>query len=91
MILLPMPGTARLDHLGPALGATVGEVEVHRFPDGEVRVRLSGAMNGEDVVLLAALDRPDARLLALLFAAATARELGAATVGLVAPYLPYLR
>jgi len=91
MILLPMPGTARLDRLGPALGASVGEVAVHRFPDGEVRVRLTDALDGEDVVLLAALDRPDARLLPLLFAAATAHELGAVSVGLVAPYLPYLR
>lgn len=91
MILLRMPGTARLDRLGPALGASIGEVAVHRFPDGEVRVRLTGALDGEDVVLLAALDRPDERLLATLFAAATARDLGAVSVGLVAPYLPYLR
>ena len=91
MILLPMPGTRRLDRLAPALGAAVGDVEVHRFPDGEVRVRLTDGVDGEDVVLLAELDRPDERLLALLFAAATARDLGAVSVGLVAPYLPYLR
>jgi ribose-phosphate pyrophosphokinase len=41
--------------------------------------------------LACTLDRPDEKILALLFAAATARELGAARIGLVAPYLAYLR
>jgi ribose-phosphate pyrophosphokinase len=43
------------------------------------------------VVLVATLDRPDAKLLPLAFAAKTARELGAESVALVAPYLAYMR
>ena len=54
-------------------------------------MRLTGTVEGEDVVLVAGLDRPDDKVLPLLFAAATARDLGATSVGLVAPYLPYLR
>jgi ribose-phosphate pyrophosphokinase len=91
MIILPMPGCERLGRIGLAPEVAVGAVEVHRFPDGEARVRLAGALNGEEVILVAALDRPDEKILPVLFAAATARELGAASVGLVAPYLPYLR
>jgi hypothetical protein len=37
------------------------------------------------------LNAPDDKTLALLFAARTARELGATSVGLVAPYLAYMR
>jgi ribose-phosphate pyrophosphokinase len=46
---------------------------------------------GQRVVLAAHLDRPDTKALPLLFAADAARELGAQSVGLVAPYLPYMR
>jgi ribose-phosphate pyrophosphokinase len=91
VIVLPMPGCERLGRLARELHGATGAVEVHRFPDGEVRVRLTGTVAGEDVVLVAGLDRPDDKVLPLLFAAATARDLGATSVGLVAPYLPYLR
>ena len=40
-----------------------------------------------DVVLVAGLDKPGDKILPLLFLAATARDLGARKVGLVAPYL----
>lgn len=91
MIVLPMPGSERFGQMGRDLGGTSGLVQVHRFPDGEGRVRLTGAIRGEDVALVAGLERPDEKVVALLFAAATARDLGAVSVGLVAPYLPYLR
>ena len=85
MIILPMPGCERFGRIGLSPEVAVGAVEVHRFPDGEVRVRLAGAVDGEEVILVAALDRPDEKILPVLFAAATARELGAAWVGLVRP------
>jgi ribose-phosphate pyrophosphokinase len=91
MIILPMPGSERLRRVALDLHAGTGLVEVHRFPDGESRVRITGAVSGEDVVLLAGLEHPDDKMLPLIFAAGTARDLGAASVGLVAPYLPYLR
>jgi ribose-phosphate pyrophosphokinase len=64
---------------------------VHRFPDGETVVRLRTGVAGKRVLFLAHLDRPDEKTLPLLFAADAARELGATQVGLVAPYLPYMR
>jgi ribose-phosphate pyrophosphokinase len=54
-------------------------------------VRIGGEVRDGPVIIAAALDRPDQKILPLLLLAATARELGAAEVGLVAPYLPYLR
>jgi ribose-phosphate pyrophosphokinase len=44
-----------------------------------------------DVVIVCTLDHPDAKLLPLLFAGATAKELGAKRVGLIAPYIAYMR
>lgn len=44
-----------------------------------------------DVVLVRSMDRPDPKLLPLVFAADTARDLGAASVARVAPYLCYMR
>jgi ribose-phosphate pyrophosphokinase len=41
--------------------------------------------------MLCTLDHPNDKLLSLLFAAATARELKASPVGLVCPYLAYMR
>jgi ribose-phosphate pyrophosphokinase len=91
MIVFHLPGTERLGRLPFELGASTGEVEIHHFPDGESRLRLLGEVEGKDVVLVGELERPDRKILTLLFAVATARELGARSIGVVAPYLPYMR
>ena len=67
------------------------QLEWRRFPDGESYVRFADDPRGLDLALVCTLNDPDAKALALLFAARTARELGAASVGLVAPYLGYMR
>lgn len=66
-------------------------LELHRFPDQECRPGFGAALDGRAVVLVAQLDQPDAKLFELYLCACTARELGAASVGLVLPYLPYMR
>jgi ribose-phosphate pyrophosphokinase len=91
-LLLALPGNAELaTRLVPLLHAEMGVLTVRRFPDGESYVRLDSPVAGRQVILLCTLDRADAKLLPLLFAANTARELGATQVGLIAPYLAYLR
>lgn len=64
---------------------------LHRFPDGETRVRVDAPLKGEQAVLVCTLDRPDPKLWPLTMAASTLRELGARRVVLVAPYLAYMR
>jgi ribose-phosphate pyrophosphokinase len=54
-------------------------------------VRIGTPVAGRPVVLACTLNEPDSKIAALLFAAATAKELGATRVGLVAPYLAYMR
>lgn len=91
-IILALPGAERLaETLAQQLHCAASTVEAHRFPDGEVVVRLRTAVTGQRVLMVAHLDRPDDKTLALVFAADAARELGALQVGLVAPYLPYMR
>ena len=77
--------------LADALQADTGESDRRRFPDGESYVRLASDVAGRHVVLLCSLDRPDEKVLPLLFAADAVREQGARSVGLAAPYLAYMR
>ncbi len=91
-LLLALPGNETLaTALASRLDAEPGSMTARRFPDEESYLRIQTPVAGRDVILLCTLDRPDAKLLPLLFAAGTARELGAARVGLVAPYLAYMR
>jgi ribose-phosphate pyrophosphokinase len=91
-LLLPMPGNEPLaGKLADLLGWPVGNVETRHFPDGESYVRIATVVNARPVVLVCTLAHPDEKFLQLIFAAATARELGAPSVGLVAPYLAYMR
>lgn len=92
LFVLALPGAERLaETLGACLDAPIGGVMVRSFPDQESHVRLEAEVSGHQVVLAADLHHPDLKLLPLVFAADAARDLGATRVGLVAPYLPYLR
>jgi ribose-phosphate pyrophosphokinase len=91
-IVVPMPGNREIAGLLAAeIGAETGELLVRHFPDGESYLRYETPVEGKSVVLVATLDRPDAKILPLIFAAGTAMDLGASRVGLVAPYLAYMR
>lgn len=68
-----------------------GDYQYRRFPDGESYVRLISDCRDRDLILLGSLNNPDERTLPLWFLADTARELGARSVGLVSPYLAYMR
>jgi ribose-phosphate pyrophosphokinase len=91
-LLYAMPGNEEFAaRLCASLDAELGEFETRQFPDGETYLRLKTPPFGRPVALVCTFDRPDAKFLPLVFAAATARRLGASAVGLVAPYLCYLR
>ena len=91
-VLLPFPPQRPLAQaMAPTLHARVGRLDWRRFPDGESLVTLDAALDGAHVAIMASLDRADRISVPLRFAADTARELGARSVGLVAPYLGYMR
>ena len=73
-----------------AAGLTACVIERHRFPDGELRLRLPEALPAR-VVVWRTLNDPNEKLVELLLVAETARALGARHLSLVAPYLAYMR
>lgn len=92
MLVLALPGAADLAAgLASRLRCEHAELQLHQFPDGETGVRIDAPVQDRCVVLAGSLDRPDGKTLPLIFAADAARELGARQVGLVAPYLAYMR
>jgi len=91
-IVFAFPGCSSLAaRVSEALGADLAGPGWRHFPDRESLITLHGDCADRDVVIMATLRDPDRLALPLLFAAKTARELGARSVGLVAPYLAYLR
>lgn len=91
-LLLPFPDAVPLARrLATQHRARVGSIEWHRFPDQESLITVHGDCAEHDVVIVCSLCAPDTRTVPLYFAAMTARELGARSVGLVAPYLGYMR
>ncbi|MFZ5912956.1 MAG: ribose-phosphate pyrophosphokinase [Pseudomonadota bacterium] len=91
-LLLAYPGNEAVGvSLAEALSAEYTLPEMRHFPDGETYVRISADVQERDVILLCSLDRPDAKFLPLIFLAETAKDLGACSVGLICPYLAYMR
>lgn len=91
-LLLPLPGNERLAQaMAKSAALEIAGLEVRNFPDGESHVRLAVDPAGRDIVLVCTLPEPDARFLPLIFAADAARDLGARSVTLLAPYLAYMR
>lgn len=85
---------AAAGRLASACGVPALQVERHRFPDGELRLRLPVDACGklpERLILYRSLADPNEKLLELLLIAGQARGYGARELVLVAPYLAYMR
>lgn len=92
MIILALAGAEPLaERLARTLRAESGAVAYRDFPDEESYVRIECDVASRDVVIVGSLDHPNDKLLPLVFLADAARDLGARRVGLVAPYLAYMR
>ena len=70
---------------------TRGKFTHHTFPDGETYIRLETPVQGKDVIVLCSLDHPNDKILPLIMLSSTARDLGANSIGLICPYLAYMR
>lgn len=75
--------------LAAALSTSLSEIGVHRFPDGESRVTAPGATATS--IVYCPLDRPNEKLVELMFVSDALRRGGAGRLVLVAPYLCYMR
>ncbi len=91
-VIYALPGNEALAaELVRELEGERGELMVRRFPDGETYVRLLTSPVARPALFVCGLDHPNDKVMDLYFAASTARELCATSVGLVAPYLAYMR
>lgn len=91
MLLLAFPECLpQARQLAEAIHCRFGEVELHRFPDGESLVTLPTPLD-HTVVFFRGLHDPNAKLVELMLAFAAARANGCQQIILVAPYLGYMR
>ncbi|MBI3803526.1 MAG: ribose-phosphate pyrophosphokinase [Nitrospirae bacterium] len=91
-LVFALPGNDDLaTSLANRIDAEVGKILFRRFPDSESYFRIETSVKGRPAILCCTLDRPDTKAIPLFFAAQTAKDLGATQVGLVVPYLAYMR
>jgi ribose-phosphate pyrophosphokinase len=80
-----------VDSLTISLIGVPGECNTRQFPDGESYLRVVTPVENRPCVVIADLSQVNSLFLPLIFLLETLRELGASSVGLVAPYLSYMR
>jgi len=68
-----------------------GDFTISSFPDRESLVTIHTDVKDKEVIIVCGLDRPNEKVIPILFFSHLAQELGAKRVGLIAPYLGYLR
>lgn len=67
-------------------------ITITSFPDGDIYLRFNTMLKGKKVVIVQSFQpHSDMSLFDIIFAAETAKDLGAKKVILVAPYLAYMR
>lgn len=74
-----------------SLDAEIGVIDTREFPDGESYLRIISQVENRSCVVVCDLSHPNPKYLPLIFLLDTLRELGAHSVGLIAPYLSYMR
>lgn len=79
------------DNICRILGYEKGSMIIHEFPDEEILIKIESNVKNKPIMLVAALDRPNHKIAALVFTANTLRELGSGPITLICPYLAYMR
>jgi ribose-phosphate pyrophosphokinase len=93
MIIIPGPASVVLgEAIAKELGFEATLLNHRLFPDGETYIRFPEPIQGKTVVLVqTTAPNPDRKLMQLLFMARTAKDMGAAKIVVVIPYLAYAR
>jgi len=77
--------------LSKRLDGKLGLYNKREFPDGESYLCIESDVKEHHCIVVADLSHPNNKFLPLMFLLDTLKELGAKSVGLVAPYLSYMR
>ena len=76
--------------LANLIGLDAQLIKRHDFPDGEFKLQLPSSLAAKTIIFHT-LDHPNEKLIELLLVARTARQMGASSLTLIAPYLAYMR
>ena len=91
-IIFPLFGCDALAYSIQKIGNyELGHSTLHQFPDEESVIKIESNVIERTVIFITSLNLPNTKLLPLLFAAETAKSLGAVRIILAAPYLAYMR
>ena len=93
MIILGGSASTKLaEKVAKELGQKPGVIEVKKFPDGERYIRVHEDVKGKAVAVIQSLYRtPDEYAFEYLLIVDTLRDMGAASITGIAPYLAYAR
>jgi ribose-phosphate pyrophosphokinase len=92
IILGGSASTVLADKVARELGQKPGKIEMKRFPDGERYIRIHEEVKGQDVAVIQSLYKtPDDYIFEYLLIADTLRDMGAANIIAITPYLAYAR
>ncbi len=91
-IIFSFPGNELLSgNIIAGIAGEKGEFTLRQFPDGESYLRIMSDVAGKDVFIICTLHQPNGKILPLLFLCNELRDLKAKSIGLIAPYLAYMR
>ncbi|MBY0500626.1 MAG: ribose-phosphate diphosphokinase [Alphaproteobacteria bacterium] len=91
-IIFDFPHVSLLgNNIRKAIAGEEGKILLRNFPDGETYLRISTNVQSREVIINASLFYPNDWILSLLFLADALQAQGARHVGLLAPYLSYMR
>lgn len=91
-ILFSFPDKQKLGKsIAKKTGIEIGELTIREFPDKESFVQIHSDVKNKEVYILCGLDKPNTKVMPLLFLADVCKELGAKKAGLITPYLGYMR
>ena len=92
LIIVPGPASQILGFkIGRLLKANVVPVDFKRFPDGEAYIRIDGDIKNKHIVVVQTTFPTDPHLIELFLLLDTVKDLGAAKISAVVPYLAYAR
>ena len=90
LLLYFSDASEQAERISKAARLALAPIEEHVFPDGEIKLRLPATLPTR-VLILRTLNQPNQKLIELLLAARSARDLGAQHLTLIAPYMAYMR
>lgn len=91
LIIFSLNADELVQCLHERLKGEIGDYHRRDFPDGESYLCIDSEVKNKPCLVVADLSHPNSKFLPLVFIAETLKELGASSVGLVAPYLSYMR